>query len=238
MILDCFRALPSNPLYGFNYSAGGTATGQTIGKPNYPIAMITLQIQALPYGRSDIDGVQNLALASPLSGGISPQTVLPSTLDTFNTVFNPPPIINAPVWTSLGFLNPTSVTSSFKRHHYRDSAPRQHDRRGSSEPRPTTSRESLDTGGNTYALARRAVHRRSVLPVHLHRPRDDGPKLRDHHSHRRVVGRQLLLGCVQDQRRIHAEGVLFQGNGTAATYSQALNVNQYTMVLSVGSEPG
>jgi hypothetical protein len=109
MIFDCFRALPSVPLYGFNYSAGGSATNATIGRPNYPIALLTLSIQALPYGRSDIDGVQQLSFNSPVINGVP--TVPASTLDTFNTVFNPPPVINAPVWTAIGTANPTSVSS-------------------------------------------------------------------------------------------------------------------------------
>jgi hypothetical protein len=81
LIFDCFRALPSSPLYGFNYSAGGSATGSALGKPNYPIAMITLEIQALPYGRSDVDGIQNLAFAAPLLNGPTPATAL--TLDNY-----------------------------------------------------------------------------------------------------------------------------------------------------------
>ena len=111
MLFDCFRALPSNPVYGFNYSSGGTATGQTIGRPNYPIGMITLEIQALPYGRSDIDGIQNLAFASPIVGGINPQTVSASTLDTFSSVLAAPPVISNPLVTSMGFNNPTSVST-------------------------------------------------------------------------------------------------------------------------------
>ena len=83
MIFDAFRALPSSPLYGFNYSAGGSATGQTIGRPNYPIAMITLAIQAMPYGRSDIDGVQSPALTGALVN--YPTPVVPVTLDGFGT---------------------------------------------------------------------------------------------------------------------------------------------------------
>ena len=111
MLFDCFRALPSLPVYGMNYSAGGTATGQTIGRPNYPIAMITLEIQALPYGRSDIDGIQNLSFASPIVGGISPQAQAASTLDTFTVVYGNPPILSNPAITELGFNNPTSVST-------------------------------------------------------------------------------------------------------------------------------
>lgn len=81
MIFDCFRALPSTPLYGFNYSAGGTATDSAIGKQNYPIAMITLSVQALPYGRSDVDGIQNLAFTSALLNGPTPAAAV--TLDSY-----------------------------------------------------------------------------------------------------------------------------------------------------------
>jgi hypothetical protein len=110
MLLDAFRALASAPVYGFNYSAGGSATGATIGRANYPIALVTLEIQALPYGRSDVDGVQNLTMANPIIGGV--QSSGSSTIDGFATVFSPPPIINAPTWTSLNVSNPTT-TSSF-----------------------------------------------------------------------------------------------------------------------------
>lgn len=84
LIYDCFRALPSEPLYGFNYSSGGFASSTTVGRPNYPIALITLHIQALPYGRSDIDGIQNLAFTnSLLNSPIPPGAV---TIDDFSTV--------------------------------------------------------------------------------------------------------------------------------------------------------
>jgi hypothetical protein len=84
LIYDCFRALPSVPLYGFNYSAGGLASGSAVGRANYPIAMITLSIQALPYGRSDIDGVQSLAFTNSLiNSPVPPGSV---TLDNFSSV--------------------------------------------------------------------------------------------------------------------------------------------------------
>lgn len=84
MIYDCFRALPSVPMYGFNYSAGGSASGSAIGRPNYPIGMITIQVQALPYGRSDIDGIQTLAFADPLiSAPVPPGAVI---VDDFSSV--------------------------------------------------------------------------------------------------------------------------------------------------------
>lgn len=109
MLFDCFRALASVPLYGFNYSAGGSATNSTIGKPNYPLAMISLSIQALPYGRSDIDGVQDLAFGTPLLNSVP--TAGSSTLDTFNTVLNPPPVINSPTWTALGASSATAAST-------------------------------------------------------------------------------------------------------------------------------
>lgn len=82
MILDCFRALPSTPVYGFNYSAGGSATGSAVAHPNYPIALITLNIQALPYGRSDIDGVQSLQFSNGLVSGPAPASAV--TIDNFS----------------------------------------------------------------------------------------------------------------------------------------------------------
>jgi hypothetical protein len=92
LIYDCFRALPSIPLYGFNYSAGGAAAGSPagivrgggLGRANYPIAMITLTIQALPYGRSDIDGIQNLPFSNSLIN--SPVPPGAQAIDTFATV--------------------------------------------------------------------------------------------------------------------------------------------------------
>ena len=84
MIFDCFRALPSTPLYGFNYNAGGSATQSAVGRPNCPVGMITLTIQAMPYGRSDVDGVQALQLANPLTGGNPGGS--PVTVDTYTSV--------------------------------------------------------------------------------------------------------------------------------------------------------
>jgi hypothetical protein len=84
LIYDCFRALPSVPLYGFNYSAGGVANGAAVGRANYPVALITLTIQALPYGRSDIDGVQSLPFSNPLiNSPVPPGSVV---LDNFSSV--------------------------------------------------------------------------------------------------------------------------------------------------------
>jgi hypothetical protein len=109
LVFDCFRALPSTPLYGFNYSAGGSASDATIGRPNYPIAMITLTIQALPYGRSDIDGVQQLAFGNPVVNGV--QTASPVIVDSFAEAFTPPQVIASPTWASLGTASPTSVST-------------------------------------------------------------------------------------------------------------------------------
>ena len=83
LVFDCFRALPSTPVYNFNYSMGGTATGSSTGKPNYPIALITLSIQAMPYGRSDLDGVQSLAFNNPLVSGVP--TASATVLDNFTS---------------------------------------------------------------------------------------------------------------------------------------------------------
>lgn len=84
LIYDCFRALPSVPVYGFNNSAGGSKTGSAAGRYNYPIGLLTLTVQALPYGRSDIDGTQSLALANSLiNSPVPPGSV---TLDDFSSV--------------------------------------------------------------------------------------------------------------------------------------------------------
>lgn len=83
MLFDCFRALASAPVYGMNYSAGGTASNSGTGKPNFPIALITLNIQALPYGRSEVDGIQDLAFTTPIING--PASAGALTLDTFTS---------------------------------------------------------------------------------------------------------------------------------------------------------
>lgn len=84
MVYDCFRALPSAPVYGFNYSAGNQATGSAGGRGNFPAAVITITVQALPYGRSDVDGIQNLSFTNPLIGGIVPPSS--QLFDDFSTV--------------------------------------------------------------------------------------------------------------------------------------------------------
>ena len=84
LLYDCFRALPSVPMYGFNYSAGGQQTGSAVGRPNYPICLITIQLQALPYGRSDIDGVQSLSFINSLVGAPVPPSS--QVLDSFGIV--------------------------------------------------------------------------------------------------------------------------------------------------------
>lgn len=66
MIYDCFRALPSVPVYGFNYSQGGTASNSGVARANAPMAVITIQVQALPYGRSASDGIQTLSFSNAL----------------------------------------------------------------------------------------------------------------------------------------------------------------------------
>jgi hypothetical protein len=47
--------------------------------------VVTLHFQALPYGRSDTDGLQQVAFASPLLGGVAAPPA-PVTLDNFGTV--------------------------------------------------------------------------------------------------------------------------------------------------------
>jgi hypothetical protein len=69
LVLDCFRANPSKPAYNL-----------TDAQQFY--ASITVEFQALPYGRSDI--AQQLTFASPLAGTSAPPA--PVTLDTFTSV--------------------------------------------------------------------------------------------------------------------------------------------------------
>ena len=72
LIFDCFRAQPTVITYGFLYN-------------RMPIAVMTLTFQALPYGRSDPDGLQQVAFASPLLGGVAAPPA-PVVLDSFGTV--------------------------------------------------------------------------------------------------------------------------------------------------------
>jgi hypothetical protein len=84
LVYDCFRALPSVPVYSFNYSAGGTASNSGQLNANAPLGLITLTIQALPYGRSDIDGVQSLSFINPIVN--SPVPPSSQVVDAFGTV--------------------------------------------------------------------------------------------------------------------------------------------------------
>jgi hypothetical protein len=231
LIFDCFRALPSNPVYGFNYSSGGSATGQTIGRPNYPIGMITLSIQALPYGRSAIDGVQNLSFASPISGGINPQTVSASTIDTFSTVFSAPPIINAPVWTSLGFANPTAVATSFNVTTTATAAV------GTTiflEIQSATNNVTsvTDTGGNVYTLAGVQGTGGACFQFIYTAPVTTAL------SSGTITVNVGTSGGNYSSVAYRLQGgwsvtKLFGGSGTASTFSQNFNVSQYNMVISV-----
>jgi hypothetical protein len=72
-VFDCFRALPTVYSYGF-----------LPGQPS-PIAIITLQFQALPYIRSAPDALTNVAFASPILGGIAAPPA-PVILDNFAAV--------------------------------------------------------------------------------------------------------------------------------------------------------
>jgi hypothetical protein len=70
---DCFRALPTVISYGFLNN-------------RFPITVVTLTFQALPYGRSDIStGLQQVAFSSPLLGGLAAPGP-PVVLDTFAAV--------------------------------------------------------------------------------------------------------------------------------------------------------
>jgi len=80
MLFDCFRALPTDITYGFNYNAGN-GNDPSQGRTNAKMASLQLQIQALPYARSDVDGIQTLSFTNPLVGKIPSQT--PNILDEF-----------------------------------------------------------------------------------------------------------------------------------------------------------
>src|ERR1700691_4108531 len=69
LILDCFRANPSKPVYNLIDAQQFSAD-------------ITVEVQALPYGRSDV--AQQLTFASPISGTTPPPA--PVTLDNFTSV--------------------------------------------------------------------------------------------------------------------------------------------------------
>lgn len=73
LIIDCFRALPTTNIHGFNYNQGNTNTPER-GRINTNIGACTLTIQALPYGRSDIDGVQDIAFSNPIINGQTTST--------------------------------------------------------------------------------------------------------------------------------------------------------------------
>lgn len=82
MILDCFRATPSVIIYGFNYDRSPQASGQD-GAP-WAITQVTITVQALPYGRSGIDGVQNLELTTGEIDGSQANSAI--VVDNFGTV--------------------------------------------------------------------------------------------------------------------------------------------------------
>jgi hypothetical protein len=109
MIFDSFRALPSNPVYGFNYNAGGSATGSPVGRPNCPIGMITLSIQAMPYGRSDVDGVQNLTFTNPLVSGNPGSSAV--TVDNFTSI-NGPSVIGSKTASGSALTSVIPITAS------------------------------------------------------------------------------------------------------------------------------
>ena len=68
---ECFRALPSVVMYGFNNLREGAPGAPAIG-------LVTVNIQALPYGKSGIDGLVEVDFASGLVNGAG--TVAPVVL--------------------------------------------------------------------------------------------------------------------------------------------------------------
>jgi hypothetical protein len=71
MILDCFRAQPTQPIYA------------TLTEKQLLMASLTLTIPALPYGRSDVQ--QQIAFASPVPASPPPPPAA-VTLDTYSSI--------------------------------------------------------------------------------------------------------------------------------------------------------
>jgi hypothetical protein len=61
-IYDCFRALPSTIMYGFNNLREGAPGAPATG-------LVTITVQALPFGRSGIDGVVEVDFSANLASG-------------------------------------------------------------------------------------------------------------------------------------------------------------------------
>lgn len=79
MILECFRAEPSVITYGFNYNREGNPAGSA-----YALSVVTITAQALPYGKSGIDGAQQVDFAAGLIGtGTLPTAV---TIDDYSSI--------------------------------------------------------------------------------------------------------------------------------------------------------
>lgn len=67
-VFDCFRALPSVIMYGFNNLREGILDSRgNVAAP--AIGLVTLTIQALPFARSGIDGIVEVDFASGLVNG-------------------------------------------------------------------------------------------------------------------------------------------------------------------------
>lgn len=78
---DCFRANPTQVVYGFNYNRDPAVTP---GSAGMAYGILTLSFQALPYGKSSRDGTQDLAFSTPiLSGKLCPA---PAVIDSFTSV--------------------------------------------------------------------------------------------------------------------------------------------------------
>jgi hypothetical protein len=73
MVFDCFRALPATYSYGF-----------LPGQP-FPICILTLNFQALPYGRSEPSTLQQTSFLSPILGGVAAPPS-PAVVDSFTSV--------------------------------------------------------------------------------------------------------------------------------------------------------
>jgi hypothetical protein len=72
LVFDCFRALPTVIQYGFLQRTQAIST-------------MSISFQALPYGRSDIASLQQVAFASPITGGLAAPPA-PVVLDHYTTV--------------------------------------------------------------------------------------------------------------------------------------------------------
>lgn len=115
-VFDCFRALPSVIMYGFNNLREGVLDSNNhVAAP--AIGLVTITIQALPFARSGIDGVVEVDFASGLVNGAPIASAV--TLDDFTgTIDTADAWVKNTQYPVLGpdcvfHRNPTPVTSPY-----------------------------------------------------------------------------------------------------------------------------